>query len=370
MKKRRVTKKPARKKRSTPFSKRRFFIMSAFSLLVLMTFSGLAYGFYILNLFDSFTPLPTLPTPSVTSNGDPLTSVEYQQVRAELYVLVDEQNPKIALKKLELLGNENPSVLRSCHAFVHDIGHRAFNKYGDVGKAFAYQDDICGSGYLHGIIESYFKYTPNVLTGMKTLCAQYGFNTVAQRCYHGVGHGLMFYSENDLPLSVEQCNIFTGKARVRCLEGVYMEHFNTDQKLHPSSYLRPEDPFYPCAQQPAHNQAVCYFYAPAYYLSLHQDNYAAAMSWCAHAPGTFVNACTNGLATRIMKQRIANPQFVERICESGTSLQVAPCIDGMVSYYVVHFDSWQKAQEMCATLKPQHKKICQTSVAKRRVLFE
>jgi len=148
-----------------------------------------------------------------------------------------------------------------------------------------------------------------------------------------------------------------------------MENFNTDQKLHPSRYLNPDNPFYPCASQPTFYKAICYFYAPIYFLSLRNDDYVGAMRWCQSAPKGYPSACTDGLATRIMKQNINNPKLVEQVCVSGVKKQVNPCIDGMVSYYVVNFNSASSARNMCQKLAPEHRGQCLRSVNARLSLF-
>ena len=57
----------------------------------------------------------------------------------------------------------------------------------------------------------------------------------------------MFYTANDLPRSLEMCDAFDNAfARTTCSNGVFMENFSADQKLHVSEYLKESDPLYPC----------------------------------------------------------------------------------------------------------------------------
>ena len=69
---------------------------------------------------------------------------------------------------------------------------------------------------------------------MKTMCDQYRSGSyMSWQCYHGIGHGLMFYTANDLPRSLKMCEGFdTDFSRSNCANGVFMENFNADQKLH------------------------------------------------------------------------------------------------------------------------------------------
>ena len=143
------------------------------------------------------------------------------------------------------------ALLRSCHPLVHDIGHAAYEKYGDVAEAMKYQNEVCNSGYLHGIIERRFEESDDILADVNSMCDPYRRGSyLGWQCYHGLGHGVMFYTSNDLPRSLEMCDALERDFdRSNCANGVFMENFSADQKLHVSDYLKESDPFYPCAEQ-------------------------------------------------------------------------------------------------------------------------
>jgi hypothetical protein len=86
-----------------------------------------------------------------------------------------------------------------------------------------FQSDICGSGYIHGVIEEHFAHVKDVNTEMFKVCA-----TQEGKCFHGVGHGFMYYTYNDLPQSLQLCDKYTDSfARINCYDGVFMENFAT-----------------------------------------------------------------------------------------------------------------------------------------------
>jgi len=98
----------------------------------------------------------------------------------------------------------------------------------------------------------------------------------------------MYYTDNDLPRSLEMCGAFGGSfARSNCSNGVFMENLSTDQKLHLSKYLKEGEPFYPCAEQANRPKENYYLYAPTYFLSLNKDDYAGALEWCNGAERRF-----------------------------------------------------------------------------------
>jgi len=127
-----------------------------------------------------------------------------------------------------------------------------------------------------------------------------------------------------------------------------MENFNSNIQIHPSRYLHPNDPFYPCALQSAFYKDACYFYATDYYLHLHTGDYLGEIKWCNSAEEGFITKCDMGLGSRAMKYNTGNPKFVEKICMSAdTKEKVNSCIDGMISYFLVQYNSVARAKEIC-----------------------
>src|SRR5207302_2003524 len=110
----------------------------------------------------------------------------------------------------------------------------------------------------------------NVDQAMSTMCTQYTPNTYSRfECQHGIGHGLMYYTGNDVPHSLQKCDTFSGTFdQDACYSGVYMENFNSDETMHPSKYLYTDDPFRLCLEH-AKYQDECYNNAPFYFLNKH-----------------------------------------------------------------------------------------------------
>jgi len=305
------------------------------------------------------------------STGE-LSKERFKEIEANLTALVREQNPRVALEKVRREIKTNDALARSCHPLVHDIGHAAYEKYHDFGEAMKYQDEVCNSGYLHGIIESRFSESDDVFADMKTMCDRYPQGSyMSWQCYHGIGHGLMFYTSNDLPRSLEMCDAFdTDFGRSNCANGVFMENFNSDQKLHLSRFLKESDPFYPCPNQAERYKADCYLYAPTYYLSLHGDDYDAALEWCKGAEAGFRPSCAYGVGTQVMKENLNDPGLVESVCTGGQPEQTAPCIEGMVGLYINHHGSLEPAKELCSRLETSNRPACYDAVKAHASLFD
>lgn len=234
-----------------------------------------------------------------------------------------------------------------------------------------FQDEICNSGYLHGVIESYFSQNKPDTALLKTVCGAYPKEKfLSWECYHGVGHGLMFFTQNDLPKSLALCGEYNSDfEKSSCVNDVFMENFNTGGKLHSSKFLKETDPFYPCGEQKDEDKATCYLYAPTYYLSLHKNDYLGALRWCNGTESFYGNVCAEGVGTQAMKENINDIKFVEKICMSAPALKVGSCLAGMTGLYINHYGSLEPAQEMCGHLEAQSRQFCYDTVNSHAPLF-
>ncbi len=304
-------------------------------------------------------------------NVKPLSREDYQRVRDSLFSLLETEGARAALDALFAQTESDPSAAHSCHLLAHELGQKAYAKYGDFGKALSFSREMCNSGYFHGIIEARFKESGDIFAAMREVCRDYPDESfTGWECYHGVGHGLMFFTDNDLPHSLEACDTYENEfKRSNCANGVFMENFNSDQKLHKSAYLKESDPFYPCAEQTERHKPNCYFYAPEYFLHLHYSDYRAALSWCTTAEAPYQAVCVRNVAGNAIVQNAANPKGVESLCLSASREQKIPCIEGMVSLYINHFGSLEPARTLCGTLEKENQEVCQRIITLNEPLF-
>ncbi len=175
----------------------------------------------------------------------------------------------------------------------------------------------------------------------------------------------MFYTANDLPRALTICKNYTGTPRGRCYEGVFMENFISGTKAHPSSYLDPKNPMYPCPSEAGVYKSYCYFYAPYYFLRLNNNDYTAAIKWCATAEKGYETICVRGVGSIAMKFNIRDPKYVEKICNTATGDVKNSCIDGMVSYYLTFTADFHKVKKMCTLLELQNQNACYNGVKRQ-----
>ena len=301
-----------------------------------MVADALAPVCYRLVMFRRFLPvgfllLSACGGPSCPEGYDP-AMCRYERAVAETTRLVERENPRAALDRLHEIIERDPDLESLCHGLVHEVGHAAYEKEGFEG-ALLYEDDLCGSGYIHGIVETHLDTVRDIVAVLPTIC-----DPDAAKCFHGVGHGLMYKLDNDLPRSVELCGTF-GKnfQRIQCAEGVFMETYDSETRFHASEYLKEDDPFFACRGLDPVNEGVCAFYATRYYLKLHPRAYDQAMEWClTEVPDGPRDACVKGVGDTAMKQNITDPLGVEILCGKVPEDKRRYCIEGMVSYAIVH----------------------------------
>ena len=268
---------------------------------------------------------------SVTSER--FTEEEYDQERARLQNIVLEQDPRAALQELKKIA-EQARGRSDCHRLTHEVGRAAFLKYRNLVKTFVYREQVCGFGYVHGVLSEYVKSAPNSLKAIETTCQNYSERREELECYHAMGHALMIQSGNNLPQSIKMCEKYTGDIeRASCGLGVFMENFSSDDD-HPSQYLAKDDSFYPCNEQTELHKPGCYKMIPLHYLRKHGDDYSGILRWCLSAEQRYQPWCTRGVALEVVQFL---PMYeMEQVCYAGNDSQVAPCIQEIVRKQLVN----------------------------------
>lgn len=259
-----------------------------------------------------------------------LSGDEYTGHREAIRKLVEEQDPRAALDYIKKMKSEG-KVEYECHELTHEVGNLAYEKYRDPIVALTYKIRVCGYGYIHGVIEEYINDTPDAMEILQGLCQKYPNERDEFECYHGVGHGLMIYSSNDVPAALAVCDQYQeDKAKSLCGVGVFMENFMAD-KAHQSRYVKPDDPLYPCSEQKDIYKQRCYEMAPMHYLAVKRGDFSSMLAWCDTVEGRFKSSCARGTIFSIVHYT-EDSKIIEQFCQSSTEELRDPCIRGFVRY--------------------------------------
>lgn len=184
---------------------------------------------------------------------------------------------------------ESPSLASSCHEFVHYLGQEAYRAHTSVPKALGAGTHVCYGGFYHGVLEGFFADKKvsvadahELVPLIATACGQkqdYSEPIFYTECVHGVGHGILFLSDMDLPGALALCDTsFTGEARELCWGGVFMENAaSTTNRDHPTRFISAGDPLYPCNSMEVRYRKICYQYQSTYFTKLSKT--ASGIDW-------------------------------------------------------------------------------------------
>jgi hypothetical protein len=288
----------------------------------------------------------------------------YSEATRRLVRLMEIENPHQVLALLREDMQTNSELAITCHGVAHKIGNRAFEQYGFAG-ALAFQDDVCGSGYVHGVIEARFGLLKGneIVKAVDTICAPR--NTPS--CFHGVGHGLMFALNADTKIALAYCDRYSVMyEHSNCYDGVFMQFFNVfnqdnDGDAQQNSGAPVKDSFTFCNTITASAISNCYFYAPGFYMTLLHPDFIHIADRCNTAPTVELKtSCAVGAGVGFMKYHILQPQETESLCDTFTHSDThTACINGMLMYYDFHYEIPLTTPALCDQMKSSsNKKEC------------
>lgn len=288
------------------------------------------------------------------------TQTPFQKYREKLEKIVENENPKVALTQLNADIYSTELAQKHCHSLTHAIGHKALAKYESIAESLKYNLDICGGGYVHGIIEEYLEQNPNT-EDFATLCADQNDGN----CLHSIGHGLMLINNYDVDKSVVGCDKLTTLfQKLNCGEGLFMENFDSENVSDANKpFLKNDNPFYPCSVQKDPFADSCYYYSGRYLFKLN-PNPENALSKCLELD-KFAATCVRGMAAGILRVDLFNPIKMEQYCQSIPKYKNS-CLEGAVNYHLLMLDKPMDTQnEMCDKFQnSQNAKICTNLIAK------
>ena len=292
--------------------------------------------------------------PSETFQGYEDIFWEYMKANGgrKTLVLLDE------LKNLGGYANTN------CHPLSHKVGNIALHVYGSVPAAVPEYIPVCHSGYYHGLLEEYLATAESFEQGVKEVCGkaeeQEFFNWF--QCMHGLGHGIMQFQDNEVPLSLQSCDLLSpdSQAQEMCYAGVFMENITTDEKTgHPSKYIRKSDPIYPCNAVEEKYKRACYFLSSSQILKLNAWNFPETFKICDKVEEEYDWLCYQSLGRDVSGFSLRNPEQVQKLCELGSSHKAKTgCYFGAVRDFINELGEFDSGINLCNDLSIAYQKAC------------
>ena len=223
----------------------------------------------------------------------------------ELYSYVKKFGAKQTIARLDTLSEK----FGSCHDAAHKVGR--FTYALSKEKSFQLCGSECHSGCYHGATEQYFKEhgTAHLSESLKVLCSGELNSFFSHQCLHGIGHGLMAWTNYDLPEALKSCDLLTA-GQDSCWTGVFMENIVgglSPQDGHMTKYLS-EDPQFPCSAVDSKYKSSCYFLQTSRFMQLYKSDFSKVANACLGAPVLYQRSCTESMGRDVDGVYRGNPK--------------------------------------------------------------
>jgi cytochrome c553 len=268
-------------------------------------------------------------------------------------------------KALALLATDDRSISgvhADCHQISHWVGHAGLVYYkGHAGVALSHGAMTCNSGYYHGVMQMAFAGLPRdvVVRKAKVLCNVPAVNTsdfLLYQCVHGLGHGLMIYSGDDLPWSLQTCHkLGNSFDRISCTGGVFMQNLDTTMGV--SRYLSNKNPLYPCNIVKEQDKYYCYLQVTSRILTLDGYNWEKTADWCRKAEKGWVETCFESYGRDASGSTQYHSQATVQVCERAGK-NTGDCLYGAARDYANNYAGSKQSIEVCNASPTRYKNRC------------
>jgi cytochrome c553 len=272
------------------------------------------------------------------------------------------EGPQKALALLATDDRTISAVHADCHQISHWVGRAGLLHYkNDAGTALSHGAMTCNSGYYHGVLQLALAGLPRnrVVKKSQHLCDAPAVNVddfLLYQCVHGLGHGLMIYSNDDLPWSLQTCHkLLTDFDRVSCTGGVFMQNLDTTMGV--SKYLSNKNPLYPCNIVKERDKVYCYLMVTSRILTLTQFNWQKTVAWCRKAESGWVATCFQSMGRDASGSTRYDPSHTIRICLLAGK-NADECIYGASRDYANNYAGGKEAAVLCDMAPKRHRGYC------------
>jgi hypothetical protein len=260
-----------------------------------------------------------------------------------------------------------PAVRGDCHTITHLIGSAALARFhGNATKAIAHGSMICGSGFYHGLIEYALRGTSTrrqLIAKVRAICSDRTLldtTFLRYQCVHGLGHGLMIFSGDNLPFALSMCDELADRwSQQSCSGGVFMQNFNPPSRLSPfrSRYVKTSDLLYPCDWVRERYKYYCYLQITEHVLSVTGYDWKRAASTCARAAHPWDAICFQSFGRDASGASRYEPAAAYRYCLL-TGSHLADCVYGVVRDFANNDTNGKRAARFCGLVPARLEGYC------------
>ena len=280
-----------------------------------------------------------------------------------LEAVVSISGPERAMGVLnDIMASSIFSIKTDGHQLAHTIGRSTAHSLGLVGEAFMRCPIDFNYGCQHGFFEKALANESQPEKAAATICESLPDRPQKNKfyCYHGVGHGFMFYESYNLLEALDLCDKLPNfNAREGCWQGVFMENVNGKmERIDGELGFKDDDPLAPCNSVDSKYRQQCYLNHAGYVVHYANFSLKKATSYCLGAKKENVNYCLHsiGLMTsnpgwqRTLGQGFKGT-FIEtaiHLCDQFPKDYTELCTNSAVSN-IMNFDNLniKKASSLC-----------------------
>lgn len=295
----------------------------------------------------------------------------YEEMKDSYKRLVREVDPAAAIEKLKSDAEHSEHIAAVCHDLLHGIGEEAMHVYGSFDAVIGYHSDFCNSGFLHGMFESYFVVETDPLSTLSLLCKTSEFlprTFDVWQCEHGLGHGLMYYTDGDQDEAFALCGMLEQTQKESCENGVWMELFNAEILPYERDAVL-QDSLELCKNATI-AKVDCYTYVPTQWSYQGQVPYGEMFDLCRMAEYGYDVICASGVGSEAMKRNMLSFDMVFALCANAPSGRYRDaCVSGMASMYMNQRGSYEAGVELCKSAPAVLASACDARVAAKEAFF-
>ena len=259
------------------------------------------------------------------------------------------------LEKLEKNG------VGDCHQTAHRAGRMSFDTYGT--GVFKDCTLACHSGCFHGATEEYFKKygSEDLEKNINTVCADTAGNSFYNhQCLHGIGHGLLAWTNYELPEALKTCDLLT-QGQGSCWTGAFMENIvaelaGSNKTDHVTKY-KSSDPHFPCTIVEEKYKDSCYFLQTSRMMQMYGVDFKKIAGVCAETPAAYRRSCFESMGRDISSAYRLTPARSINECNHAPQEYRIPCLNGAVQDALWDISGMDTAIIFCKLLTDPNEKI-------------
>lgn len=295
-----------------------------------------------------------------------------------LVAFLDAKGSVEAFDLLEELMLANSNANKTSHELAHVLGKHAYHAYGlDIELTITECSYDVFQGCLHGALQAYFSDLASqgkriTSSSLEKACASSTTRFEIYACLHGVGHGVMMYTNYALHDSLDLCAVLdTQYARSSCWGGVFMENVvaykdslkpghvpHAHGNGEPPTYWVDKDvPAFPCNVVKDKYAGDCWRMQTSLILHFNGGDFQAAALACDGAGEERLN-CYSSLGRDAAPFGNREPARMLAYCTYGEADARMVCVESFVSGSILQENTPDAAFQLCPALPEEYQDAC------------